>query len=66
MAGLKDKRGFIGRGAGAIRDWAAKMRVRIICIMIVTTAVVVACTRKQSLYIDPGSAAPPAERTAHR
>jgi hypothetical protein len=42
------------------------MRVRIICIMIVTTAVVVACTRKQSLYIDPGSAAPAAERTAHR
>lgn len=40
------------------------MRGRILLIVILA-ATAVACTRKQSLYIDPGKSDTPAERTAH-
>jgi hypothetical protein len=41
------------------------MRGRILLMMIIA-ATVVACTRKQSLYIEPGKADSPTERTARR
>jgi hypothetical protein len=33
-------------------------------LMVIVGATVVACTRRQSLFIDPGKAEPPAERKA--
>jgi hypothetical protein len=42
------------------------MRGRILLIMIIAAAASVACTRKQSLYIDPGQADSPAEQTTRR
>ena len=42
-----------------------RMRGRILLIVIMA-ATVVACTRKQSLYIEPGKSDSPAERAARR
>jgi hypothetical protein len=42
------------------------MRGRIVLVMILTAAAIVACTRKHSLYIEPGKADPPADQPARR
>jgi hypothetical protein len=42
------------------------VRGRILLVLIVAAATITACTRKHSLYIQPGKAESPAERGASR
>ena len=53
-----------GQGA-CLATREQRMRGRILLIMVIA-ATVVACTRKQSLYIEPGKADSPAEQTVRR
>jgi hypothetical protein len=41
------------------------MRGRILLVLLIAAAAMGACTRKSSLYIDPGKADSPAERAGH-